>query len=300
MVYIVIAVFNRLSYTKACLHSLRQQNFPDYKIVLVDHGSTDGTASAIRDEFPEVILLNENNSLWWTGATNRGIQRVLEMSASDKDFILTLNNDLVVEPGYLSELLRVYNANQPAIVGSLSVNYSDVEKIDFAGVKWNNIAAKYQKNPEAGIPFSELKKERQWVASDLLPGRGTLFPIRVFRDFGLFDEKNFPHYAADEDFTLACKKNGYKLLVAVNAFVRSHVEQTGTNFRHSAVNLKRFLASLSSIKSANNLSVRYKWAKKNSPLPYVYFLFDTTRIFGSYIRSVIKLKETKKATSVLK
>jgi GT2 family glycosyltransferase len=300
MIYIVIAVFNRLRYTKACLYSLLQQNFPVYKIIVVDHGSTDGTTGVIRREFPEVILLNETKSLWWTGATNRGIQRALAMYDSDNDFILTLNNDLVVEPGYLSELLVIYNANQPAIIGSVSVDISDAEKIDFAGVKWNSIAAKFQRNPEADLTFSELKKGRQWLTSDLLPGRGTLFPVKVFRDYGLFDEKSFPHYAADEDFALICKKNGYKLLIAVNARVKSHVEQTGINFGHSRVNLKRFLQSLFSIKSANNLSVRYKWAKKNSPLPYVYFVFDTTRIFGSYIRSIIKLKAPKKATSVLK
>ena len=300
MIYIVIAVFNRLSYTKACLYSLLKQSFSGYKIIVVDHGSTDGTTLVIRNEFPEVILLNESGSLWWAGATNRGIQTALDISASDEDFILTLNNDLVVEPGYLFELLRVYRANKPAIVGSLSVNISNTEKIDFAGLKWNSIAAKFKKNAEVNIPYSELKKKYEWLSSDLLPGRGTLFPIRTFRDFGLFDEKNFPHYAADEDFALICKKNGYKLLIAVNACVKSYVEETGTNVRHSRLNLKKFLNSLFSIKSANNLSIRYKWAKKNSPLPYVYFMFDASRIFASYFRSLIKLKGQKKATSVLK
>jgi GT2 family glycosyltransferase len=285
MIYIVIPVYNRLKYTQACLDCLFKQNVAEYKVIVVDHGSTDGTSEVIARDYPEVILLQEDESLWWAGATNKGIQRALKLSRRPEDFILTLNNDLIVKPGYLSELLRVYYVNRPAIVGSLSVHINNADKIDFAGVKWNKITAKFRKPTFLGIPLSKLKTEHEWLETDLLPGRGTLFPISVFRKLGLFDETKFPHYAADEDFALTCKRNGYQLLIAVNAGVESYVDETGINYKHGKLNFKQFLRSLRAKNSATNLSIRYRWAKKNSPVPVIYFFADVSRIFGSWFRS---------------
>ena len=45
-----------------------------------------------------------------------------------------------------------------------------------------------------------------YVQSDLLTGRGTLIPITAFKTYGVYDAGRFPHYAADEDFSLTCKK----------------------------------------------------------------------------------------------
>ena len=285
MTYIIIPVFNRKHFTKACLLSLYEQTSKDFEIVVVDHGSTDGTGEMILDEFKDVILVKGDDSLWWAGATNLGINEVLNLQASDNDFILTLNNDLVVEPDYLEQLLIVYRSNEPCLVGSTSVHYNDAEKVQFAGMAWHPVFAKFRSNPIIRRNYSEIRNI-DFVESDLLTGRGTLIPVMAFQKYGLYDVKRFPHYAADEDFSLTCKNNGYKLLVAIKAVVHSHVADTGLNFKHSKLSFKQFLKTLSSVKSANNLHVRLNWAKKNSKFPSLYFLIDVFRIFGSYARSL--------------
>jgi GT2 family glycosyltransferase len=288
VIYIVIPVYNRKNYTQACINSLVNQSINDYKIIVVDHGSTDGTSELIERDFSQAILLKGDDSLWWAGATNLGVVEALRLSKSNDDFVLTLNNDLVVDGNYLEELLNIYNQKKPCLVGSLSLYITDHEKIHYAGVKWNSITAKYAVNSIKMKPYSFVSSNYDFIDSDLLPGRGTLLPINVFKEFGLYDAHNFPHYAADEDFSLMCKRNGYELIVAVKATVKSHIEDTGINFTHHKLSFKQFLNSLSSIKSANNISIRYRWAKKNSQAPYLYFVFDTIRIFGSYCRSIIK------------
>ena len=89
-IYIVIPVHNRQDYTKACLHSLRRQSVLGFNTVVVDDGSTDGTIDVVRQQFPEVIYISGDGTLWWAGAMNRGVTWALEKGAR---YIVSLNND---------------------------------------------------------------------------------------------------------------------------------------------------------------------------------------------------------------
>ena len=287
MIYIIIPVFNRKNYTRDCLNSLLKQAFKDYKIIVVNHGSTDGTAEMILNEYPGILKVTGDSTLWWTGATNLGLNKVLSISGSDEDFVLTLNNDLVVDPDYLDQLINIYQLKKPCLVGSTSVYYNNPEKIQFAGINWSPLWAKFKSNPIINNNYNAIRDNLTYVESDLLSGRGTMIPLIAFKQLGLYDVNRFPHYAADEDFSLSCKKAGYKLLVAIKAVVHSHVEDTGINFKYNRLTPSQFFKTLSSIKSANNLNIRFKWAKKNAAIPILYFCIDVIRIFGSYGRSII-------------
>ncbi len=160
----------------------------------------------ILKEFAHVTLISGDDSLWWAGATNLGVYKVLELSTSNDDLILTLNNDLVVDKDYLSQLLNVYLLNKPCLVGSTSVYYNDPEKIQFAGISWHPVLAKFKSNPVIKSKYSAVRTTIEYVESDLLTGRGTLIPVVAFKSYGVYDTDRFPHYAADEDFSLTCKK----------------------------------------------------------------------------------------------
>jgi len=287
MIFIIISVFNRWGFTKACLNSLITQNYKQFTIIVVDHGSTDGTAFNIENEFPEVVLIKGSDKLWWAGATNLGVSKAISLSGSENDLILTLNNDLEVNENYLNELLNTYERFKPCFVGSISVNISETEKVVYLGTYLNNITAKYKAPTEVIYPFSKVIESYDYINSDLLTGRGTLIPKKAFLELGLYDEKSFPHYMADEDFSLRGKNAGYKIVVSTGAVVKSHVSATGVNFRQGNKSFKNFLNSLSSIRSANNLKYRFNWAKKHGKLTYFYFLFDICRIFGSYVKNLL-------------
>jgi GT2 family glycosyltransferase len=124
----------------------------------------------------------------------------------------------------------------------------------------------------------------------MLPGRGTLIPMQVFFEIGLFDSKNFPQYAADEDFSLNARKNGWKLLVPTGTYLMSHIEAMGTDINSARFSLKYYRNLFFSIKSPINLKIRYRWAMKNSPLKFFYFILDCIRIGVSV--SFISLKNS--------
>ena len=71
-IYIVIPVFNRLKFTKDCLDSLRKQSYGEFKVIVVDDGSTDGTYQHLKENYPEVIVLQGDGNLWWAGIHSPG------------------------------------------------------------------------------------------------------------------------------------------------------------------------------------------------------------------------------------
>lgn len=279
-IVIVIPVFNRWQFTKDCLLSLRSQTYTNFKTIVVDHGSTDGTSEFIKSEFPEVILLKGDESMWWTAATNVGVRHALENGA---DFVLTLNNDLIVKPDYLYQLNEVATKNPYAIIGSVSVDINKPSKVIYAGTKWNKWTAKYRSTIDF-TKFEEIKNKQLIIETDLLPGRGTLIPIKAFKELGLFDEIHFPHYAADEEFSNRCKRNKYKLLISTKSKVYSYIDATGLKNIHLKKSQKYWKDLFTSRRSPVNLRRRWLWAKYNTPLPPIYFLFDIARIFGSQFK----------------
>ena len=285
MIYIVIPVFNRWHFTKSCLMSLRRQTYQFFKIIVVDHGSTDRTSEQIEQDFPEVILLKGDKSMWWTAATNLGVKFALGTNA---DYILTLNNDLIVHKDYLESLINVTISNPKSLIGSISVDIQNKESIAFAGTKWNSWLAKYKKAVPINLPYSIFKNEYSNIKTDLLPGRGTLIPVSVFKDVGLFDDINFPHYMADEDFSIKAKNNGYNLLIDVNAAVYSHLGDTGlNNTKKNKSSISHLIDTFTSIKSPNKISVRWNWAQ-NAKIPIIYFLLDFGRVIISQLSKALK------------
>ena len=278
MIYLVIPVFNRLNYTIDCIESLQKQSYTHFSIVVVDDGSTDGTYDYITRNYPGVTVLKGDGNLWWTGAINMGVSHVLSNGASDKDFILTLNNDLIVPAKYLEKLLEKHSQNSPCLVGSVSVDIHNPEQVDYCGVKWDKFSAKHRSAFKLPVTLHDLQSVSETLETDLLPGRGVLIPVPVFQKIGLYDRISFPHYAADEDFSLRSKNEGYKLVICSQAYVMSYIKESNLNVKHSRKNLRFWYDYFFSIKSSCNLKYRYRWARKHAKYPILYFLFDFSRI----------------------
>lgn len=102
LVWLVIVNFNSYGDTADCLRSLRAASWPALRVALVDNGSIDGSAERLRHEFPEVIHLHSEENLGFAGGCNLGIR---EAQASAADYVCLLNNDTIVEPGFLEPLV---------------------------------------------------------------------------------------------------------------------------------------------------------------------------------------------------
>ena len=290
MITIVIPVHNRLEFTRQCLACLSVQTYRQFQIVVVDDGSTDGTELMIMQEFPEVVILKGDGNLWWTEATNWGIRYAQKLADKrQENFILTLNDDTRVGPDYLQTMLDAYRKHKPCLIGSVSVDSDNPNKLEYAGAAFElytaggrHLSEDYHNN------YQELAKRTTYVESHSLPGRGTLIPMEVFDRVGLFNSKKYIHYMSDIEFSVRARKAGYRLIVNVPSVVYEYVKATGIQVERE-VTLKQFINGFTSIKSPTNLRVRYHFAIDHSKTKVLYFCFDVARICTGFLLRKVRL-----------
>lgn len=283
-IWICIPVFNRVDFTIQCIATLTNQSYKNFKIVICDHGSTDGTAERIKNEYSDVILLTGDKSLWWTGAINICVRYVLE-HAKENDMLLTLNNDTELPSDYLQQLVNCSQKYHNAIITSV---IHDIKNGELAGIGTRQswlVAKELQVNFEK----HHVDNDNDVIEVTLASGRGTLFPIAVFNKVGLYDEKHLPHYSADYDLAFKAVRAGFKIYVSRNCRVLSYVEATGLTSVRSDFSIKTFLDYLTSIRSPANLKTRFWYGWNNCPkiIFPTYILIDFIRIVGGYFKHFI-------------
>ncbi len=251
-VWIVIPVHNRVAFTRACLAALAGQTVTGFGVVVVDDGSTDGTGEMVRSEFPEVRLLRGDGSLWWTGATNLGVQEGLRQGASH---ILTLNDDTVPAPDFVEKLVRSAVEEPGALLGAYAVDAGTGEAV-YGGetIRW--ATASYRPH---------LGDDARRVEVTHFPGRGLLIPAAVFGRIGLFDEGHFPHTAADYDFTHRARRAGYRIYCDREAVLRVYPEASGDSVYRRKKGWRNYYRHLFDIKGGGNLRVFFWYALRNCP-----------------------------------
>ena len=223
-VYAVIPVFNRLHFTLACIRFLKAQTYAPLRIIVADGGLTDGSTESIRAAFPDVVVLTAKEELWWAGSMAAGIDYALHESRSDTDLVLMMNNDTEIPADYVSTLVAA-SQHFDAAVGSLIVNSRDETHVLDAGeyVRWS--------------PYSFPVKtvldpaERFCGDVDVLPGRGSLVPLRMIRAAGNVDARRFPHYLADYEFFYRLKRQGFRLGVCYETTLRAQSRKQGLSPR---------------------------------------------------------------------
>lgn len=118
----IVVNWNGLEDTIACLASLAEVDYPSLEVVVVDNGSTDGSPALLRQRFPRLALLETGENLGYAGGNNVGVRYVLERGA---DYVLLLNNDTEVAPGFLRRLVEVAEADPRVGVVGPTIYYYD-------------------------------------------------------------------------------------------------------------------------------------------------------------------------------
>ena len=205
-VFIIILHYGDIKDTKECLSSLEKLDYPNFEVVVVDNGT--GKKFKVKSSKLKVKLIRNEENLGFAGGNNVGIRYALKHKA---DYILLLNNDTIVEPGLLKELIRVGESDKNiGILGPIIYKKQDArnkkQTIHFAGGKINWLYTK-------GIHLQDTRHKIQDTNRvDYITGACMLVKREVIEKIGLMPEEYFL-YCEDVDWCLKARKVGYKCVL---------------------------------------------------------------------------------------
>ena len=196
---VLIASHDRRRTTLRCLACLfRQRAAAELAVFLVDDGSTDGTAEAVRSAFPHVRVIAGSGDLYWARAMALAESAA---SSSEPDYLLWLNDDVELDDGALEELLETSQPDEAIAVGALKdpatgeLSYSGVCRVDWHPLRFRLVP------PRPSRP-----------AVSTFNGNAVLIPRAVSARIGGIDG-GFVHGAADFDYGLRARRAGLPIRV---------------------------------------------------------------------------------------
>lgn len=203
MVSIIIPVYNQFGYTYNCLKSILEHSEDiAYEVIIADDCSTDQVREVEKVVQGVTVIHNETNMHFLLNCNNAAQKAAGE-------YIIFLNNDTQVQPGWLKPLVDVLqNRNDVGMVGSKLV-YPDGYLQEAGGILWNDGSAwnyGHMKNPE-DPEYSYLKE------ADYVSGAAIMIRASLWREIGGFDETFVPAYYEDTDLAFEVRKHGYKVMM---------------------------------------------------------------------------------------
>jgi GT2 family glycosyltransferase len=188
-VTVIVLNWNGRDDTLACLESLRAVEYPNFSVMVVDNGSSDGSPAAIRQRFPDIEVVETNCNLGFAEGNNVGIRLALRRGS---DYVLLLNNDTVVATSLLQELVAGAERCPEGGIFTARIHYhADPQRIWSAGVRWRKDRMEFSHvQDEAENPLDA----RGLALTDYACGCALFAPAAVFRKVGLLDPKFFLTY----------------------------------------------------------------------------------------------------------
>jgi GT2 family glycosyltransferase len=264
---IIIPVFNGLHHTKKCLSGLfnmiMELKEPErIEVIVTDDGSKDGTSDWIGTNYPKVVVLNGDGSLWWSGGINMGMKYALE--ELETDYVLWWNNDITPANDYLENLLEIID-NEKIMIGGSKIFYAGKEnQVWSMGGKFDT---KTGRKHMLGMDEYDNGQYNSIVDADWLPGMGTFIHKSVINKIGLVDNTTFPQYHGDSDFTFRAKLAGYTIKVYPHLRIWNDKSNSGLLHQDS---YKQLLRTLNDVKSNYHISKDIQFYRRYASSPYAY------------------------------
>jgi GT2 family glycosyltransferase len=221
-VAIIVLNWNGYEDTKRCVQSLEQITYPNYEILIVDNGSTDGSAARLRQDFPKHQLVANPMNLGFSRGHNAGIRRALENHA---DYVLLLSNDFLVAPGLLEPAIDVAERNERiGMVGGKIYLLNRPGYLWYAGGEVHRLRGMVS---VCGLSEQDRGQYDQPRPISFVSGAKMLIKREVLEKVGLLPEEYF--FGIEEwDYSVAVRRAGY-LLYYVPGFASYHKVQGSHN-----------------------------------------------------------------------
>jgi len=242
-VSIIIPVFNHCRDSVACLQSIAMVTTgPTYEVIVVDDGSTDATAE-ILSRIQGLVLLRNDQNLGFIGSCNRGA------AVARGEFLVFLNNDTVVTPGWLEALTKTFQTMPDAGYVGAKLIYPDGRLQEAGSVIWRDATGwNYGKFDNPDHPSYNFTRE-----VDYCSGACIMVPSDLFQELGGFDSHYAPAYYDDTDLAFKIRERGRKIVYQPQARIIHHEGLTSGTSLDSGVKAYQRL---------NQTKFRQRWGER--------------------------------------
>lgn len=200
---VVVLNWNSPQMTCECLHSLLATTGACFRIIVVDNGSQDNSVGILREFFPKVEVIANTRNLGFAGGCNVGIRHAMTAGA---EYILLVNNDTIVDPCLLRELVTHAKAHPESGILSPKIYYANPsDALWWAGGIFNiwTGLANHIDRQKKDTGNHDVPRELDWATGCVM-----LLRCEALHKTGLFDEQIFAT-GEDVDLSLRMKKAGY-------------------------------------------------------------------------------------------
>jgi GT2 family glycosyltransferase len=262
-VSIVIPVYNHYRETIACLESIAEHTKAiPHEVILVDDCSR-FLARLMLNRVRGVTLLHNTNNLGFIVSCNRGAEE------SRGEYVLFLNNDTTVTPGWLEALLETFASVPDAGFVGAKLIYPDGRLQEAGGVIWRDASGwNYGKTGDPRHPRYNFRRE-----TDYCSGACIMLPRSLFLALGGFDECYRPAYYEDVDLAFKVRKAGLRVIYEPAAEVIHHEGLTSGTDTSKGVKAHQIV---------NQIAFRERWRERlerhpQTPRELVHIVGDNGR-----------------------
>ena len=241
---VIIPNYNGMQFLETCLDSLGRQTYRNFRILVVDNGSTDGSAAWLKEQESDrlsVICLSENTG--FAAAVNTGIR------ASKTRYVLLLNNDVRADERFVEELVRAIGKSKRIFsAASKMIRMYEPDRMDSAGDLYTCVGWAF--NRGTGEPVEAYDQPCDVFSAC---AGAAIYRREAFDRIGLFDERHFA-YLEDIDVGYRARIFGFRNVYAPRAVVW-HVGSGTSGSKYNAFKVR--------LTARNNVWLNYK----NMPAP---------------------------------
>ena len=198
MLYVVTAVHNRKPITEQFVDQLLAQTYSDIQLVLVDDGSTDGTADMVREKMPNAVILQGDGNLWWGGALHKAYGWMKKSSLNDQDYVMFSNDDVMFDKRYVETALSILKDRPDTLLTGYGVSIQTGKQIDGA------VKFRFPKMLSGTIRAAEAE-------GNCASTRSLFFRVRDWKMIGGFHPVLLPHYLSDYEWTIRGSRKGLRI-----------------------------------------------------------------------------------------
>jgi len=211
---------------RSVLHAVETDGRP-HEVMVVDNGSTDGSLEFLDKNFPDVRVLPLNKNLGFAEGNNEGVR------AARHDIVVLLNNDMVVDPGFLRPLIEGFGPKTFAVSSQIFLQDSSRrrEETGKTAAVFRRGMIDYTHREIAPLPLPRKYYPVLWAG-----GGSSAFHRKKFLALGGFQRLYSPAYVEDADLSYQAWRAGWEVLLAPESIVyHKHRASSSRRFRPSAL-----------------------------------------------------------------